>query len=159
MEALYNKYVVKVAVDSAFNLKDVEYLIKISQKDPIGDSHGVLLNWAATSVWQLSEHGMQMIQGQFPRLKTPMIYEDFGERNVILNRTMLLYNYQTSTVRINHILNCFVSRTEGSHSYTHDITEILLYCILVHLPQNVGNEDKFGLTHFAACNGVFIGKG
>ena len=38
---------------------------------------------AATSVRQLSEeHGMRMIQSQFPRLKDPMLFEEFGEQKV-----------------------------------------------------------------------------
>ena len=74
MEDLYKRYGVKVVVDSAF-LSDKDYVLKSSQKDPIGEVHGVTLNRAATSVRPLSEWGMRMIQGQFPRLKEPLIYE------------------------------------------------------------------------------------
>mmetsp|Transcript_14810 Transcript_14810/g.33985 ORF Transcript_14810/g.33985 Transcript_14810/m.33985 type:complete len:300 (-) Transcript_14810:117-1016(-) len=118
MEELYNQFQVKVVVDSAFNLAGKPYLIRSSQDDPTdGGARGVQLNRAATSVRQLSEHGMRMIQGQFPRLKDPMLYKEFGERRVILNLMVLLYNYQTNTTGINHILNSFMSKTRGFHSY------------------------------------------
>ena len=118
MGRLFKDFKVKVVVDSAFNLKDVNCLIKSSQKDPMDKgAHGVRLNRAATSVRQLSEHGMRMIQGQFPRLKDPLTYEEFGERKVILNLMVVLYNFQTSTVGINHILNSFMSNTKGFKSY------------------------------------------
>jgi hypothetical protein len=124
MEELYNEFGVKVVVDSAFNLSDKLYLIKSSQGDPIGaGSRGVTVNRAATSLRQLAEHGMRMIQGQFPRLKDAMVLEDFGERKVILNLMVLLYNYQTSTVGINHIKNSFMSTTGGFHSYSYNIDE------------------------------------
>ena len=121
MEELYNDFGVKIVVDSAFNLAGKPYLIQSSQDDP-NDARGVTLNRAATSVRQLSEHGMRMIQGQFPRLKDPMLYEEFGERRVILNLMVLLYNYQTNMTGINEILNSFMSNTKGFHSYGYNIT-------------------------------------
>lgn len=121
METIYNSYGAKVVVDSAFNLQQKPFLIKSSQDDPVGDPDGVIVNRAATSVRQLSEHGMRMIQGQFPRLKDPLQLEEGGERRVILMLMVNLYNYQASTIGINHILNSFMSRTEGFYSY--NITE------------------------------------
>ena len=52
-----------------------------------------------------------------------MILEEFGERKVILNLMVLLYNYQTNTTGINHILNSFMSKTKGFHSYQYNITD------------------------------------
>lgn len=46
-----------------------------------------------------------------------MAYEEFGERRVIISLMVLLYNFTTSTVGQNMILNSFMSRTEGFHSY------------------------------------------
>ena len=124
MEQLYEEYGVKVVVDSAFNLSGKPYLIQSSQHDPAdAGARGVTLNRAATSVQQLSEHGMRMIQGQFPRLKDPMVLEDFGEQRVILNLMVLLYNYQTNATGINEILNSFMSTTKGFHSYGYNITD------------------------------------
>ena len=118
MEQLYDSHGVKVVVDSAFNLRGKAFLIKSSQEDPMNNgAAGVQLNRAATSLRQLSEHGMRMIQGQFPRLKDPLLLEEYDERRVILTLMVLLYNYQTSTVGVNEILNSFMSRTEGFYSY------------------------------------------
>ena len=124
MEQLHKDHGVKVVVDSAFNLSGKPYLIQSSQDDPANaGARGVLMNRAATSVRQLSEHGMRMMQGQFPWLKDPMILEEFGERRVILSLMVLLYNYQTNTTGINHILNSFMSKTKGFHSYRYNITD------------------------------------
>ena len=81
------------------------------------EAQAVRVNNEATSVRQLSEHGMQMIQGQFPRLKDNLQYEVFGERKIILYLMVLLYNFQTEKVGINQILNTFMSRTRGFESY------------------------------------------
>ena len=121
IEQLYDEYQVKVVVDSAFNVSKKNYLIKSAQQDP-ESQQGVILNRQATALRQLSEHGMRMIQGQFPRLKDPMELEEFGDRKVILNLMVLLYNFQASEVGINHILNSFMSRTEGFYSY-EDLSE------------------------------------
>ena len=125
IEDLYDEFGVKVVVDSAFNVRDKDCLIKSAQQDPIGTdvdtaARGVSLNRQATSLRQLSEWGMRMIQGQFPRLKDRMLYEEYGERRVIMQLMVLLYNFQTSTVGINEILNSFMSRTDGF--YSHKIT-------------------------------------
>ena len=67
MEEVFNNYGGRVVVDSAFNLSGKPYLIQSLQDDPAdAEARGITLNRAATSVRQLSEHGMRMIQGQFP---------------------------------------------------------------------------------------------
>ena len=60
----------KVVVDSAFKIGTKYYLVKSSQQDPL-DYHTLLLNRAATSIRQLHEWGMRMIEGSFSRLKDP----------------------------------------------------------------------------------------
>ena len=125
LDSIYTRCGGKIVVDLAFKIQSREirrdFLIKSSQQDPIGDANGVAVNWDATSVRQLSEHGMRMIQGGFPRVKDKWRFEEFGERRVIMTLMVLLYNFQASTVGVNHILNSFMSRTEGFYSY--DITE------------------------------------
>ena len=116
MEHVFETYGAKVVVDSAFNLSNKRYLIKSSQQDPFTPD-GVVLNRDATSLRQLSEWGMRMIQGSFPRLKDKMPYEEFGERRVILNLMVLLYNYQTHNIGVNQILNVFMNQTEGFYAY------------------------------------------
>ena len=63
----------KVVVDSAFKIGTKEYLIKSLQEDPL-DERLLLINRQATSIRQLSEWGMQMIEGSFPRLKDPLLF-------------------------------------------------------------------------------------
>ena len=110
LEQIHTLYGGKVVVDSAFRLKGKEYLIKSAQDDPSPKNatreqqlQAVALNGQATSLRQLSEHGMRMIQGQFPRLKDNMQLEEFGERKVVLHLMVLLYNYQASKIGINQI--------------------------------------------------------
>ena len=83
------------------------------------EKRAVASNNQATSLRQLSEHGMRMIQGQFPRLKDNLQLEEFGERKVVLHLLVLLYNYQTSKVGMNQILNSFMSKTKGFESYAY----------------------------------------
>ena len=120
MEALYNQYKVKVVVDSAFRLADADYMIRSSQEDPTS-IEGLVLNRAAISVRQLSEWGMRMIQGQFPRMKDSIVFEEAGERKVILNLMVLLYSFQTSAIGMNEILNSFMSRTAGFGSFQGNV--------------------------------------
>lgn len=122
VEELYDSHRVKIVVDSAFNLNNKPFLIKSAQEDPVGTARGVQLNRAATSVRQLSEHGMRMIQGQFPRLKDKLEFEEFGDRKVILNLMVLLYNYTSTTIGINQIKNSFMSETAGFKSYEISVT-------------------------------------
>jgi hypothetical protein len=51
---------------------------------------------------------MRMIQAQFPRVTEPIQYEVKGERRVILQLMVLLYNFQTYEIGINQILNSFM---------------------------------------------------
>jgi len=46
-----------------------------------------------------------------------MTLDKFGERKVILDLMVLLYNYQTYKVGINHIQNSYMINTLGFQSY------------------------------------------
>ena len=110
MEKFYNKTGGKVVVDSAFNLASHESLIKYSQQDPM-DLHALLVNWEATSVMQLSEWGMQMIQRYFRHLKTHYIMK----KKVIMTIIWLmahLYNFQTAQVGIHQVMKFFTDKTQ-----------------------------------------------
>ena len=82
--------------------------------------HALLVNREATSVWQLSEWGMWMIQGSFPRLKDPLYYEEGGDRMAILRLMVHLYNFQTAQVGIHQIMNSFM---EKMMHFGHDAIE------------------------------------
>ena len=138
MKLIWLLHQAEVVVDSAFKLRKHPFLIKSSQvvpKLPEGstckeEQRACVVNDQAASVRQLSEHGMRMIQGQFPRLKDNLICEEFGERRIVLHLMVLLYNYQTSKVGINQILNTFMSRTRGfknyGFTYKNDATKLQL---------------------------------
>ena len=110
MEEMYNKYGGKCTADSAFREKDYPFLIKSSQ-DPLtatGTTReevelNVRLQVEATSMRQSAEWGMRAVQSSFPRLKGRLLYEDKGERGMILHSTFLLYNLQTRLIGINQI--------------------------------------------------------
>ena len=59
-------------------------------------------------VRQLSEWGMRGLQGSFPRLKDRIKYEERGERKLILQMIVLLYNFRASTVGQNQISSSFM---------------------------------------------------
>ena len=77
MERLHTLHQCKVVVDSAFESRKNNFLIMSSQDDPQllagatprEEARAIVVSNRATSVRQLSEHGMQMIQGEFPWLK------------------------------------------------------------------------------------------
>ena len=104
---VYEQFGGKIVVDSAFNALDHPFLIKSQQIDPT-DPLGVIVNRQATSVRQLSEWGMRMIKGQFPRLDDKLRWEDLGYRRIIMNLAVLLYNFQTTKIGINQILNTYM---------------------------------------------------
>ena len=109
MEAVYDATGGKVVVDSAFKVSAKNFLIRSAQQDP-QDARGLLLNRQATSIRQLSEWGMRMIQGSFPRLKDPLKFEEKGDRKIILRLMVHLYNFQTAQVGINQIMNSFMEK-------------------------------------------------
>ena len=99
-------------VDSAFNLADKPFLVKSSQAIQEGAAN-LVVNRDATSVRQMAEWGMRAIQASFSRLKDPLAYEEGGERKLILTLMVLLYNFQTMRVGINHIQQTFMPESEN----------------------------------------------
>ena len=57
------------------------------------------VNRQATSIQQPPEWGMQCLrQGSFPRIKAKFHYKEKGERKLILQMIVLLYNFHASKV-------------------------------------------------------------
>ena len=56
---------------------------------------------------------MRTIQAQFPRLNDALDYEENGDRKVILQLMVLLYNYQCVEIGINQILNSFMANSDS----------------------------------------------
>lgn len=100
-------------MDSAFKLLNMPSIIKSSQLDPL-DPERLLINRDATSVQQLSEWGMRMIQAAFPRLKDDLQYEEEDDRKIILRLMMYIYNFQTCNVGHNIILNSYMQKKNTS---------------------------------------------
>ena len=99
----------KVVVDSAFKLPAANYIIKSSQTDP-EDPDKFLINRQATSVRQLSEWGMRMVQGAFCCLKVEILYEEEGDRLIFLTLMINIYNFQCTNLGIKQILNSYMMK-------------------------------------------------
>jgi hypothetical protein len=61
---------------------------------------------------QAAEWGMRAIQSSFPRLKDMLVYEDTGERRILMKMVCLLYNLRARTVGINQIKNVFMTHLD-----------------------------------------------
>ena len=82
-------------MDSAFASNMYEFIIQSSQNVPVMEGRqAMLLGQQPMSCRQAAEWGMQGLQGLFPRLKDCIIYEENGERAIILKFITLLYNYR-----------------------------------------------------------------
>ena len=121
MESIFERTGGKVVVDSAFRLSGSDFIIMSSQLDPLKEE-SLLINREATSIRQLSEWGMRMIQAQFPRIKDNIQYEDEGERKIMFRLMCHLYNYQTHNIGHNIILNSYMQKKDGYYGYDN-ITE------------------------------------
>ena len=110
LENVYNSPLKgKCSVDSAFSKKKCPFLIKSQQADP-DDTNGIgiTVNLQAKAMRQSAEWGMRSLQSSFPRLKDRFIYEEFGERRIIMKMCLLLYNLRARRVGINQIKNTYM---------------------------------------------------
>ena len=121
LEAIFLRDGGQIVVDSAYKVGNAPFLIKSSQRDP-DDLNEIAVNRDATSIRQLSEWGMRMIQCSFPRLKEPLRYEENGDRFIILRLMCNLYNYQTEMMGCNSIFNSYMTRDDGFFGY-NDVDE------------------------------------
>jgi hypothetical protein len=117
VDDIYLRVGSKIVVDSAFASDGRPSLYKSHQNN--FDAHGnqrqnPLLHRQATSVRQLSEWGMRGLQGSFPRLRDRLKYEERGERRIILEMIVLLFNFRSSTVGLNQIQSTFMPNLERS---------------------------------------------
>ena len=95
----------KVLMDSVFASNMYKFIIQSSQNVP-GVRQCYLGNRQGHG--QAAEWGMRGLQGSFPRLKDCIIYEENGERAIILKCITLLYSYRVRSVGINQILNHYM---------------------------------------------------
>ena len=119
LEAVYDETGGKCTVDSAFGKVNRPFLIKSSQDClvstmPTREEQRLDLQRKrqATSMRQAAEWGMRAIQSSFPRLKDTFVYEDTGERRILMKMLCLLYNLRARTVGINQIKNVFMKQLD-----------------------------------------------
>jgi hypothetical protein len=96
-------------MDSAFCSKSNNFVIKsIANVHDCDGARQLRFQREATSMRQAAEWGMRALQGSFPRLKSPIRYEEFGERRQILETAVLLFNWRANTVGINQLRTVFM---------------------------------------------------
>ena len=114
LEKVYEQTGGKCTVDSAFSKRTYPFLIK---SGPSNEGQGetrqefrenARLQADATSMRQSAEWGMRSLQASFPRLKERFIYEEHGERKLIMKSMLLLYNLRARKVGINQIRNTYL---------------------------------------------------
>jgi hypothetical protein len=114
-DALYDQHGGRVVVDSAFSRYKGRALIKSYQSNyDLGGNRRQkhALNRQATSLRQMSEWGMRGLQASFPRLKDRLKWEETGERKIIIQMIVLLYNYRVHEVGQNQIKSVFYPHLE-----------------------------------------------
>mgnify|MGYP003840563507 CR=1 FL=1 len=104
LQKVYDETGGTCTVDSAFSRKKCDFLIKSSQSLP-DTAEGITVNTDATSMRQSAEWGMRSFQSSFPRIKDRLVYEENGERKLILQMLVLLFNYRANKVGISQIKN------------------------------------------------------
>ncbi len=115
LEHVYNETGGICTVDSAFRVKNAPYLIKSSQQTEIGEGEteeeildSIRVKRAATSMRQAAEWGMRALQSSFPRMQDRIVYEERGERRIMMKMMILLYNFRARLVGINQIKNVYM---------------------------------------------------
>ena len=116
LENVYNETGGICTVDSAFRVKNAPYLLKSSQQTEIGEGetmdeiiNSIQIKRAATSMRQAAEWGMRALQSSFPRMLDRLVYEERGERRIMMKMMILLYNFRARLVGINQIKNVYMA--------------------------------------------------
>lgn len=118
LESFHAKCGGTIVVDSAFDKGSYPFLIKSAQDETRAEgSEEINLIRQATSMRQASEWGMRMFQGSFPRMKDRFIYEERGERKLMLMLTVLLFNIRTKLVGLNQIQSVFMPHLSVEASF------------------------------------------
>ena len=114
LEKVFQRTWGKCTVDSAFSKRNYPFLIKSGPSNlGLGETRqefreNARLQAEATSMRQAAEWGMRSLQASFQRLKERFIYEEHGERKVIMKSLLLLYNLRARKVGINQIRNTYL---------------------------------------------------
>jgi hypothetical protein len=109
LETVYQRDGGQCTVDSAFDNKNREFLIKSSQElIHIRNYCARSIARDATSMRQSAEWGMRAFQSSMPRIKDRMKFEERGERKVTLTVMILLYNLRARMVGINQLTSFYM---------------------------------------------------
>jgi hypothetical protein len=119
-------------VDSAFSNHKKDYLLKLGQ-DLLGLSALTRreqqiehqLRRQTMSARQTAEWGMLSIQASFPRVKDRFIFEERGERRIVMKMFVLLYNMRARMVGINQIQNTYIVYDFFTHNLAKFVTPAL----------------------------------
>eukprot|EP00171_Calliarthron_tuberculosum_P022248 IDg22248t1 len=96
-------------VDSAFAKGRYPFVLKSAQDETSAEGAAEVIKLRqATSARQASEWGMRALQGSFPRIKDQFIYEERGERKLMLLVLVHLFNFRARRVGINQILSSYM---------------------------------------------------
>jgi len=111
IDDIFDRIGYQVVVDSAFAAKNSDSLIK-TIKDNMDSNGNIIMSLSklnqAKAVRILSEWGMRGFQGSFPRLKSKIRYEERGERKILLQSLVLLFNFRSGTIGFNQIRTVFM---------------------------------------------------
>lgn len=120
LDAHFRQHGGRCVVDSAFSKGHFPFLIKSLQDNLLasdGTAASITTLRQATSARQASEWGMRAFQGTFVRLKDRFVYEERGERKIVLTCIVLLFNLRSRLVGINKILSTYMPHlsVEANH--------------------------------------------
>ena len=112
MEVWAGKHEVKMVVDSAFQCTNRPFFIRSAQDTALSCDNDNLgahaLNSQATSVRQYAEWDMRGFKASFPRANDRIKFEERGERMLMMQLLVRLYNFRCNMVGINQIRNFFL---------------------------------------------------
>ena len=107
LQRVYERTGARCTVDSAFSKTACPFFIKSSNQLPLNRDE-VAIHEQAKSMRQSSEWGMRSFHASFPRVKDRFLWEETGERQIILTMLVLLFNYRANKVGISQIKNTYM---------------------------------------------------
>lgn len=112
LQRVSEQYEGQCVVHSASCKSHCSVLIKSSQDCVVcseGTAESIAKLRQATSARQAFKWGMRAFKGNFAVLKDRIMYEERGERKIVLWCIVLLFNLRTRLVGINQILNAYMT--------------------------------------------------
>jgi hypothetical protein len=98
LESVYKQNGAKCTANSTFADKSVNYIIlslamiEIEANNRIALRNRLVINKKAILMQESAEWGIHALKSLFPRLKAQLIYDESGERILLLKMIVLLHN-------------------------------------------------------------------